>query len=305
MISSLLQFLFPLSDQARITYNRSRSLKKKIQHIFEIMIILLIVIFFRALGHRITVKVSRLLCQFIGWTGFFNNTIDQNLTLIYPDKSQQEKKQIMLGAWRNLGQVAADYLFFKQMFQQKKTFDIAGLEHLDILKEKNAIFFTSHSSSWEIIRLALYHHNIHSGLVYRAFNNPYFDHIARYMMDYGFAPIFHKGSKGVRQMMRYIRQNNNMLILVDQHFSGGAYLPFLGKKAYTVPSIADIAHTYNIALIPIFVSRQQNNSYKVHIHKPLNLDQERHHIIQDMNDVISNHIFEYPHEWFWHHNRWK
>ena len=156
------------------------------------------------------------------------------------------------------------------------------------------------------------HQNIPVSMIYRAFNNPYFDNIARYMMDYGIAPIFQKGTKGIKNMMRYLHNGGNVLILMDQHFSSGQDIPFFNHDAKTSPSAAELSLKYNIPMVPVFVRRDGIGKFIITIHPPLVPDSDITdtknkitNLLIKMNRVLETHIRQYPAEWFWLHRRWK
>ena len=114
-------------------------------------------------------------------------------------------------------------------------------------------------------------------------------------------------------MLKHLKERGgHILMLNDQRLSKGIAIPFFNKTALTAPSAAELALRYNLALIPIFVTRTNIGEYQVIIHPEidlknpiLNTDKKIHLILTDMNKMIENHIRLYPDEWFWLHQRWR
>lgn len=296
------------------TVHYKASKLKKIQHILEIVFVLLFFMPLKLLGYKNNVRIYRFISRYIAKIPAFKKRALKNLEYVYSDLSSEERDKIAVESCVNLGNVAADFIFARTLFYKKENITFEGLEILDALKEKNqnAIFFSGHIATWEIFRIAAHQQGLDVAMIYRAFNNPYFDSLARYLMDYGFAPVFQKGTAGVKKMMRYLRNNGNILILTDQRLSGGADIPFFGKNAKTAPSVAEISLKYDIPLIPIFVKRDGVGKFVISIQKQLRCDQEYldksqkvNALLEMMNQTLEKHIREYPNEWFWLHRRWK
>lgn len=296
------------------TIHYKTSTLKKIQHILEIIFLLLLFLPLKLLGYKNNVRIYRFIFRHIAKIPACKKRALTNLEYVYTDLSPEERDKIAVESWVNLGNVAADFAFSRSLFHKQGYIQFEGLEILEELKAKNqnAIFFSGHIATWEIFRIAAYQQGVNVAMIYRAFNNPYFDSFARYLMDYGFAPVFQKGTAGVKKMMRHLRSNGNILILTDQRLSGGADVPFFGKNAKTAPSVAEISLKYNIPLIPIFVKRDGIGKFIISIEKPLictqdSLDksQKVNIILEKMNQSLEKHIRCYPNDWFWLHRRWK
>ena len=250
------------------------SFLKKIQHIIEAFCVVVILFFLRLIGYHLSVLFMRTLAQSLAWMPRLRKRALDNIKLAYPEKTSLQQEALLKKTWANLGNIIADYLFAYQLIRRRDFYHIEGVEILQDLQEKykSIMFFSGHIASWDIFRIIARHYNIDVAMIYRGFNNPYVDYIARYYMDYGFAPVFQKGNIGVRRMMRYVRGGGNILVLTDQHFSSGLNIPFFGRDAKTAPSVAEIALKYKIPLVPIFVRRDGIGRFILSVQKPLNIN---------------------------------
>ncbi|MEM6603753.1 MAG: lysophospholipid acyltransferase family protein [Pseudomonadota bacterium] len=302
------------SDLVSPTINYDLSLLKKIQHFTEFIFVLLILYPLKIFGYKNNIRIYRAIFGFLARLDPFRKRATANLKMVYPTLNADKLNKIAIECWQNLGNVAVDFSYCRALYHRTDFYKIEGQDILKRLQEQNqnAIFFSGHIATWEIFRIAAHHSGTDCAMIYRAFNNPLFDMLARYNMDYGFAPVFQKGSKGVKNMMRYLKNNGNILILTDQYFSKGLDIPFFGRNAKTAPSAAEISLKYNLPLVPVFVRRDGLGKFIISIHNPLEInkanttkDQQVTLLLEKMNKTLEKHIQSYPEQWFWLHRRWK
>jgi KDO2-lipid IV(A) lauroyltransferase len=300
------------------TDNRRLSILQKIRHAIEVFLgYVFIHVPYRYCG-RGYVKIISFLIGIVGPLSFAHRRVIDNLNLALPDMSPCEKRLLAKNSWKNIAYIPYDFITAKYN-PQNLNISVEGLQHLETLKAQNrhALFFSGHNACWEIFRIIAHKHGINSAIIYRAFNNRYFDSYARNLMNHGFAPIFQKNPLGIKKMLKYLRDPNtetggHILMLNDQRLSKGISVPFFNTNALTAPSAAELALRYDLALIPIFVTRSDMRTYNVIIHPEIDIqkidapvDKKINIILTKMNKMIENHIRLYPHEWFWLHRRWR
>lgn len=305
------------SRYAQKTVERPLTWFKHVQSLVEILAIIVFVMPLMLLGHKNNVRLYRFLFGLVGRVPMAQKRAIDNLNIAYPHEKPEKLKKIAIETWKNLGNTGADFLFLPFLSKNKFFYTV---NNPDILKhylntDQPVIFFSGHCATWEIFRIIASHHGGSVGLIYRAFNNPYFDALARFLMDYSPAPIFQKGTKGVKQMMRYLKTpQSKLLILTDQHLTGGESTTFFGSPVKTSPSVSELSLKYHMPLVPIFMVRSDVGCFELKVENALSLDedeknldvsQQKKILLQKMNDTLERHIRQYPHEWFWLHNRWK
>ena len=99
--------------------------------------------------------------------------------------------------------------------------------------------------------------------------------------------------------------------MVDQRVSEGKRLPFFKRGALTTTLPAQLALKYKCDIVPIYISRNKDNSFKMEIYNPIknsgkeSSDKNKVNISIKINKVIEEMILRDPGQWIWTHNRWK
>ena len=115
-----------------------------------------------------------------------------------------------------------------------------------------------------------------------------------------------------REAVRVLREGGLVGVLADQAVNtGGVMGEFLGHPAATAVGPILMAQQTGAALLPCFVTRDNNGRLTVELHGPLELPQTGDEeadlwaAAQQLNDVLSAQIRHRPEEWQWLHRRWK
>lgn len=239
----------------------------------------------------------------------FRSRAARNLTYAMPDLSETERNTILRDMFDNLTRTAVEYCHLPRLIADEDRIAIEGREHLETVRAsgRGAILVTGHFGNWEVVRIAAARLGWPPALIYRAFNTVQFDAYARRLMSVIDAPIFHKGKRGSLGFLRHIRKSGSALILSDQRFSGAPHLPFFGRPARTALTPAEIALTYDIALIPVRGERLGRQSrFKVVFEEPLSVaGRSPESVMTDVNARIEAWVRTRPSQYFWLHNRWK
>ncbi len=116
-----------------------------------------------------------------------------------------------------------------------------------------------------------------------------------------------KGRHGVRETTDYIRKNFSIALMIDQRVSEGEKINFFGSPAYTTTLPAQLALKYGLKIVPVFLERKSDNSYKMKVHEPIEPSNfnNKFQITEKLNDILQKMIVQNPNQWIWTHNRWK
>lgn len=185
--------------------------------------------------------------------------------------------------------------------------DTESSQRLDTLRNAGtgAVFVTAHLGNWEMIRFAARARGVEIGMIYRPFNNPYVDNYAYELASEAGQPVFRKGARGMREMIKHIRAGRSVLILVDQRSGGSPQLNFMGQPAETGLAAADLALKFRCPLVPCYAHRKkQMTEFHITIETPVE-NTTPVQMMQSINHRIEAWIQEHPEQWFWVHNRWK
>ena len=94
-----------------------------------------------------------------------------NLTHIYPDKSQAERRQIMDGVWDNLGRTFGEFIRIAEVGAKVTA---TGVEHIPP-DGTPVMFLTAHLANWEALRATERLSGRKIMVTYRRPNNVYAD----------------------------------------------------------------------------------------------------------------------------------
>ena len=258
---------------------------------------------------------SKLISNFFLFFGKFskyNITARNNCKIVFPDLNDEAIIKIINKSWRNLGNNLFELTYLNKLINQKNLIKFEGLEILEKIKTEASpvIFFSIHSSNWEICVPALDQKGFNIGAIYRHINNKFFDKYiyrkrneAINTKNSFYTP---KGKISAKEILNGVINKKNIFLLVDQKDSAGVLIDFFGKKVKTQIGFLKIARKYNLKLIPMQNIRLPNNKFQITFEKPI---EHSNNMISDekkmleINAIIEKWIIENPENWFWQHKR--
>ena len=237
-----------------------------------------------------------------------------NLSQSFPDLDSLELDKIIIGMWDNLGRVLAEFPHVGKMNKEEffRLVTVEGMEHVAAAKRSGtgSIFFSGHFANWELAPKTLAMLDCPLALVYRPGNNPYMDRVIQQTRGYYQHEAVPKGAEGSRQLVRALREQRHIGMLIDQKMNNGIPVSFLGREAMTATAIATLALKFDCPVIPTRVVRLQGPCHKVSIMPPLEIrktgDQEAdiRAMMQTINALFEDWIRAAPAQWIWVHRRW-
>ena len=116
-----------------------------------------------------------------------------------------------------------------------------------------------------------------------------------------------KGIGGLRELIRFNKQNYSTALMIDQRVSQGIKTNFFGEKAFTTTIPAQLIKKFSIPVVPIFIERYEGLKFKMKVYNPINFSNEDtiENITTQLNKTLENMIISNPNNWIWTHNRWK
>lgn len=263
----------------------------------------------RALPYRARLAfASRLLRTAVAALPDLRRRVDSNLRLIFPEMPAAERKRIRRDMADNFGRTFIE-VFTMRAFQARADWTEPTGPGWDatqaaLAEGKGVILVGGHFGQWEAVRGAFKERGIEVGALYRPVKNPwleadYFDN-----MSVGGAPMLPRDRRGVRELVRHIRGNGVVAILLDQYVHGGAPVDFLGHPAPTGLTIAELALKYRIPMIPAYGTRGPDG-----VHVDIDLEAPippttALEMTQAAADSLSARIRQRPGQYYWLHRRW-
>ena len=241
-----------------------------------------------------------------------SNVARTNLDIAFPHKSPAEKKEIVLASWENLGRVVGEFPHLKQLAQENFRTNIIGKEQIEKIKHsgQSAILFSGHLANWEVLAAVAGHNGLPLSVVYRPASNPLTESLFQYGRKGIARAQYPKNRDGAKQILKALKGNDILAMLVDQKMNDGMEVPFFGKPAMTAKAIAEFALRQHVPIYPTRIKRNKGATFTVEVSPALGLPDTGDHtqnvllLLTTINKLLENWITEQPQDWFWLHKRW-
>jgi KDO2-lipid IV(A) lauroyltransferase len=241
----------------------------------------------------------------------------RNLSMVFPEKAEAERKRILRGVFTSLGRQLAELCQFPRYrlenIDQVVVYD--GLENYEraYARGKGVLFLTGHFGGWELSAFA---HSIHGhwvNVVMRPMDNPYLDRLLqRYRTLHGNKVV--PKDDFVRGLLAAMKAGETVGILMDTNMTPpqGVFVDFFGIPACTASGLARIALRTDAAVVPGFTIWDESlGKYRlrfdpaVELVRTGNLESDIVANTQKFTKVIEEYVRKYPEQWLWVHRRWK
>lgn len=291
-------------------------MNKKIQYLLEAAALKTMLGFCRLLGLDRSSALGGWLGRSFGPKLGITRRARHNIERAMPELSAAEIDRILAAMWDNLGRTAFEYAHLDKFGrpEERHRIELVGAEALHALAKAGhgAMLVSGHFGNWELMPLAMRLEGLDGGAVYRAANNPYVNAWMVEMRRELIGPEqIAKGPKGARQLVKAVRDNRFIAMLIDQKLSEGIEVTLFGLPAMTTPAPAGFAVRYGVAIVPAAIERTGGAHFRLTVYP--RLDVETHaeptdeivRVTQVLNDFLEARIREKPENWFWLHNRWE
>lgn len=233
-----------------------------------------------------------------------------NLEIAFPEKTPDERRQIMVNMWGHLGRVATEYASLGKLANGKRI-TIYGDDHIrDNYGKYPLLLVSGHIGHWEISPIVAKKYGMTMTGIYRPPNNRFVDRIIRGLrVDCGMT-LLPRGTESIRNAMNVLAGGGNLAMLVDQRNLRGRVIPFFGHPTKTAPTAAEMALRYGAKMIPVRVKRTKGAHFDVICEAPIEIDvtgdkdADIDRILVRMNGVIEGWLRDTPEQWLWSHRRW-
>jgi len=270
---------------------------------------------------RIPRSISLFIAGSLGRAGFFalkkyREIALSNLDMVY-GTSREENLNITKNMFINLAKNGADWI---KMFHVGRDYirglvtEVDGIQNLDqaIAKGNGVILLASHFGNWEL--LSIYLHVIgYSGVVLakELYFYKYEKIISSMRKKFGTNVLYRDRSP--KDILKVLKTGGILGILADQDIDDveGVFVDFFGRPAYTPVAPVRLGLRTSASLVPAFMIRKKDETYKLVLHEPFELvpgDSRADDIkkyTQKWTNVLEQYVRRYPEQWVWLHSRWK
>lgn len=241
-----------------------------------------------------------------------------NLARAYPEKTEDERQEIALDSWGNMGRLAAEYVFLDRLFDfdpenlTPGRVEVVGVDHFLELRDnpRPFIVFTAHTGNFELLPVASSAFGLDVTVLFRPPNNPY---VAEKIFNFrkermGTLVPSHAGSSFA--LARQLERGGGVGVLVDQKFRKGLPTTFFGNDVLTNPLLAKLVRQFNCDVYPARSIRLPGNRYRLELEAKVDIPRNDKGSVdiqktaQLLNDKVESWVREYPGQWLWYHDRW-
>lgn len=238
-----------------------------------------------------------------------------NLRLAFPDIPRQDREALLRRHFRLLAQSVVDrgLLWFGPKSTIIKTTPITGLEHLDALlsEERRIILLAPHFIGLDAAATRITLFLKETATIYTPQSDAAIDAMVCAGRSRFNTVHLISRKEGIRGLLRFLRRGVPIYYLPDMDFgrAGATFVPFFGVPAATLLATAQIARTWDAAVVPL-ISRldEQTGHYHIDILPPLDAfpgDQSNEEATARLNQLIEQWIRVDPAQYYWVHRRFK
>ncbi len=264
----------------------------------------------RILGLKISRKLFSFFFSIVGPIFKSEKIIKKNLEIFSKKAVNIDREKIISDMWKNYGMTFIEYVFL-DYFQKNKS-DIIVEDNSNLSKiltdNKPVIFVSGHLANFELMSMEITKKKIPLATIYRPLNNFFLNPFMEYVRKkYVCKQQIQKGLKGVKEIIQFINQKNSIALMIDQRVSEGEKIDLFGEPAFTTTLPAKLSIKHGLDIIPVYIERRIDNSFKIQFQKRLqpNDFKDKIELTEELNRVLEKLIIRNPNQWIWTHNRWK
>ena len=241
----------------------------------------------------------------------------QNLAGAFPEKNAAEIRAIARSVFFNQGKNLFELFSFPKL-SSEKMLSLCRIVNRECMAEafkkgKGVLIASAHCANWEMMGATLslsgFPINVIARRIYIEELN---DMLVRLRLSKGVRVILRSGRESAREILRSLRHNEAIGILIDQDTAvPGVFADFFGKKAWTPSGLSTLAMRTGASVVLALDVRLPGDAHEVVLSGPFDFertgnddaDVARH--TQLITKKIEDHIRLHPAQWVWMHDRWK
>ncbi len=275
--------------------------------------------FLRLLGPERASDLGGGLTRFVGPWLPAHKTALANIRAAFPDMPEVEVKRIARGAWENLGRTGAEYAHLHHLFDWDverpgagRT-SVEGIEYFEALRDdgKPGLIFSAHLGNWELPAICAARYGLDATAVFRAPNNAAARAIVQSIRAGTMGGLAAAGPGASYAMRDVLEKGGHLGMLIDQHFTRGVAVDFMGRPALTNPVLGKFAKYFDCPVHGVRVIREPGYRFRLELTPPLDLPRNSAGEVDvtgamaAMTAVVETWVREHPEQWLWMHRRWR
>jgi KDO2-lipid IV(A) lauroyltransferase len=241
----------------------------------------------------------------------------RNLEVAFPGWTQAQHRRLQTRINAHFSRVLVDLAAMMASPAPEKNLRnlrISGSHHLEqaLALGRGAVVFSAHLGHWELLPGGI-RQVVQAPVVTvaRPLDNRRIDRRIRTFRERMGSRLINKRG-AMRAILKALDNHETILMLIDQNAVAreGVFVDFLGKKASTITSAAQIHLRRQTPLVPAFVT-VVNRTPVLEFHPAIDYastndpDRDVAALTQRCTAEIEAAVLRTPEQWFWFHNRWK
>ncbi len=273
----------------------------------------------RGLGPERASDIGGALARRVGPLLPSHRTALTNLRAAYPERDETELREIALGAWENLGRTGAEYAHLDRLFDfdpERATpgrIEVDGVEDFMALREdgRPGLIFSAHLANWELPAICAARFGLEATAVFRPPNDAAVASVVHEVRSRTMGGLEAARTGAAFAMQGVLERGGHLGMLIDQHFTRGVVVPFMGRPALTNPVLAKFARRFECPVHGVRVIRLPEHRFRLELTPALDLPRDEAGEIDvtgamaAMTAVVEAWVREHPEQWLWMHRRWR
>ncbi|MCK9583003.1 MAG: lysophospholipid acyltransferase family protein [Endomicrobiales bacterium] len=269
------------------------------------------------LPYKLSVQIGALIGNVVFYFAVKARKITiENLEQSFRDKSKKEIRKIAKLVFENQGKNLFELFSFPKLTKERIN-SLVTIENLDAFKKalscgNGVLLASAHCGNWEIMGAALALSGMPINVIAKKIYIPQLNSmLIGFRQSKGENVILRSADNAARQMLRALRNNESIAMLIDQDTAvPGVFVNFFNKLAYTPSGLATLAIKTNASVLLAIDERLSDDRHKV-ILEPIELKRTGNFDADVLNNtahitqLIESHIARLPEQWVWMHERWK
>lgn len=285
--------------------------KKKIHHYFEYIILRIAEAIFILLPRKVALSFGELIGVLLYFMRAYRKIVIKNIehTGLW---NKEEIKKIVKELYPNMGKYIVDFL---RQPNKMPSYTIHNFDKIEpfLKMGKGVIVILGHLGNWEMLSVVFGKSTGRLSVVAKPMNNPLVEKWLFKKRTLSNVNIIYT-QQALRKILATLKQDGIVAVLIDQYIrEHSTEIPFLGKPAKTVRSIAGLALKSGSPVISTYSIMRKDGNYDIFM-VPISeiatfgmCEEEAITLYQKLhNEIISQQIISYPQHYFgWFHRRFK
>src|SRR5262245_33605151 len=239
----------------------------------------------------------------------------RNLGMVFPDKSEAERRRIVDDCWKHFGRETLDGIRMQHLSPAEinERCPIVNPEVLDeaLARGRGVLLVSGHYGGWEVAGLAVMSRIRNVRTVTRRLDNEYLERDLASIRERTGAEVVDR-RRAARPLLKALAENGTVVLLVDQAVlpREGVLVPFMGIPAWTTDAPAKMALRLGSTIVFAFCI-PDGLRHRLEFETPIQIEElsdgekDPEALTGRINEVISRRIAAHPELWLWMHDRWK